>query len=56
MDGFLWLHVDVVSLLKNQFTAKVGCPFPMVISSDFRMEKHKDDDLAEDTPYDSYDS
>ena len=31
--------------------AKVGCAFPMVIASDFRMGKHRDDDYEEDTPY-----
>ena len=30
---------------------KVGCAFPMVILSDFRMKKHKDDDHEEDAPY-----
>ena len=30
---------------------KVGCAFPMVISSDLRMGKHRDDDHEEDAPY-----
>ena len=30
---------------------KVGCAFPMVISSDFRMGKYRDDDHEEDAPY-----
>ena len=30
---------------------KVGCAFPMVISSDFRMGKHRDGDHEEDAPY-----
>ena len=29
---------------------KVGCVFPMVISSDFRMGKHTDDDWEKDAP------
>ena len=29
---------------------KVGCVFPMVISSDFRMGKHRDHDREEDAP------
>ena len=35
---------------KSEFI-KVGCAFPMVISSDFRMGKHRDDDHEEDAPY-----
>ena len=30
---------------------KLGCVFPMVISSDFRMGEHRDDDHEEDAPY-----
>ena len=30
---------------------KVGSAFPMVISSDLRMGKHRDDDHEEDAPY-----
>ena len=30
---------------------KVGCAFPMVISSDFCMGKHIDDDHEENAPY-----
>ena len=30
---------------------KVGRFFPMVISSDFRMGEHRDDDHEEDAPY-----
>ena len=30
---------------------KVGCVFPMVISSEFRMEQHRDDDHQEDVPH-----
>jgi len=33
------------------FDTKLGCVFPMVISSDFRMGKHRDDDHEEDAPY-----
>ena len=31
--------------------AKVGCVFPMVISSEFRMRQHRDDDHREDAPH-----
>ena len=31
--------------------SKVGCAFPMVILSDFRMGKQRDDDHEEDAPY-----
>ena len=31
--------------------SKLGCVFPMVISSDFRMGEHRDDDHEEDAPY-----
>ena len=30
---------------------KLGCAFPMVISSDFRVGQHRDDDHEEDAPY-----
>jgi len=30
---------------------KMGCAFPMVISSDIHMGKHRDDDHEEDAPY-----
>ena len=30
--------------------SKVGCAVPMVISSNFRMVKHRDDDYEEDAP------
>ena len=30
---------------------KVPCAFPMVISSDFRVGQHRDDDHEEDAPY-----
>ena len=36
---------------KNKYETKVGCAFPMVISSDFRKGKHRDDDHEEDAPY-----
>ena len=29
----------------------VGCIFPMVISSEFRMDQHRDDDHREDAPH-----
>ena len=35
----------------GKFDCKVGCAFPMVISSDFRMRKHTNDDHKEDAPY-----
>ena len=30
---------------------KVGCAVPMVISSDFHMDQHRDDDHQEDAPH-----
>ena len=30
---------------------KKGCVFPMVISSEFRMEQHRDDDHQKDVPH-----
>ena len=30
---------------------KVECVFPMVISSDFRVGQHRDDDYQEDAPH-----
>ena len=30
---------------------KAGCAFPMIISSNFRMGKHRDDDHEVDAPY-----
>ena len=44
------------SLRKNSFSKlkkydKVGCDFPMVISSEFRMRQYRDDDHREDTPH-----
>ena len=33
---------------------KVGCIFPVVISSDFPMEQHRDDDRPEDAPHFKY--
>ena len=35
----------------NAKSNKVGCVFPMAISSDFRMEKHRDDEHEEKAPY-----
>ena len=35
----------------NYIYIQVGRAFPIVISSDFRMGKHSDDDHEEDTPY-----
>ena len=35
----------------SHFWNKLGCVFPMVISSDFRMGEHRDDDHEEDAPY-----
>ena len=35
----------------NYYDGKVGCVFPMVISSDFRMGQHRDDDHQEDAPH-----
>ena len=32
-------------------TGKVGCIFPMVISSEFRMGQYRDDDHREDAPH-----
>ena len=34
---------------------KVGCAFLMVIASDFRIEKHRDDDHEEDAPLFNHD-
>ena len=34
-----------------QMLIKVGCVFPMIISSDFYMERHRDDDYKEYTPH-----
>ena len=44
------------TLLNSLFPAKmaeykVGCAFPMVISSDIRMGTHKDDNHKVDVPY-----
>ena len=38
-------------LAKNPALTKVPCAFPMVISSDFRVGQHRDDDHEEDAPY-----
>ena len=40
---------NVIGSLKLQF--KVGCVFPMVIWSEFRMGQYRDDDHREDTPH-----
>ena len=49
---------SVFSILQNlsirifwYMVCKLGCVFPMVISSDFRMGEHRDDDHEEDAPY-----
>ena len=48
-------RVLVRSKISNQgvnfLVHKVGCIFPMVISSDFRMGEHRDDDHQEDAPH-----
>ena len=40
-DGLGWFQSD----------NKVECVFPMVISSDFRMGQHRDDDHQKDAPH-----
>ena len=42
------------SSIKEEFICnidKVGCIFPMVISSEFRMRQHRDDDHRDDAPH-----
>ena len=56
MPMFIWLALDFKSQLLTwastyQKAYKVGCAFPMVISSDFQMDNHRDNDHDEDTPY-----
>ena len=46
MESF-FLHLNWYYMSYN----KLGCVFPMVISSDFRMGEHRDDDHEEDAPY-----
>ena len=36
---------------KTIFVSKVGCIFPMVIWSEFRMRQYRDDDHPEDAPH-----
>ena len=37
--------------LGSPMRIKVGCVFPMVISSEFRIEQNRDDDHREDAPH-----
>ena len=36
---------------RNSLQTKVGCIFPMAISSEFRMKQNRDDDHPEDAPH-----
>ena len=47
-SGTMNIEVEALTMLT---TGKVGCVFPMVISSDFRTGQHRDDDHQEDAPY-----
>ena len=48
-DKVMQLIKDANTLL--EVTYKVGCIFPMVISSEFRMRQYRYDDHREHAPY-----
>ena len=50
-ESFPDLRETKIAFLEDYQIIKVGRFFPMVISSDFRMGEHRDDDHEEDTPY-----
>ena len=49
--GILKAVLILLRFVLRFLASKVGCAFPMVISSDFRMGKHRDDDHEEDAPH-----
>ena len=55
ITGFLEITHEWIILFDNtkvnRSYNKLGCAFPMVISSDFRVGQHRDDDHEEDAPY-----
>ena len=52
---FIQEYINKSKLMKEKEEGKrffkVGCIFPMVISSDSRMGQHRDDDHQEDAPH-----
>ena len=51
VSGIIDTTASSLSIFQNVHHYKVGCAFPMVISSDFWMGKHRDDVLEEGAPY-----
>ena len=48
LDPKLFCNIEIFSKLMK---SKVGCALAIVISSDFRMGKHRDDNHEEDAPF-----
>ena len=44
-------HVPKLETLEWHLSNKVGCVFPIVIGSEFRIQQYRDDDHREDAPY-----